>query len=102
MKKLIVMADYICGLFLPEGGLGPKELGASEDLCARFDAWLVRYREHDDAPPDFDRRSYNETGRALAHEIQQLVAGRYSVTFRFLLPADSPTAPCEWAEEKLS
>ena len=101
MKKLIVMADYISGLFFPEGSIDPEQLGASEDLCARFNAWLVRYREYDDAPPDFDRQKYNETGRAFAYEIQQLVSGKYSVTYRFLSPADSPTAECEWVEEQL-
>jgi len=101
MKKLIVMADYICGLFLPESGTDPENLGLSEDLCNRFDAWLKVYREHDDAPNDFNRQNYNETGRALAHEIQQAVADKYSVTYRYLLPADSPTAECEWKEESL-
>ena len=96
------MADYMCGLFLPHAGCGPEELGASEDLCARFHAWLVRYREHDDAPPDFDRKSYNETGRALAHEIQQLVGDRYFVVYRWLVPAEDPTAECNWAEEPIS
>ena len=95
------MADYVCGLFLPEGAIGPEQLGASADFCARFDSWLRRYREHDDAPSDFDRQSYNDTGRALAHEIQRLVAGTYSVTYRCLVPADSPSADCEWAEEQL-
>jgi len=102
MEKLIVMADYCCGLFSPTGGMEPEHLGASEEFCARFDAWLARYCEHDDKPPDFDRQSYNEAGRALAHEIQKLVEGEYSVTYRFLLPVDSSTAECEWAEEKLS
>lgn len=102
VKNLIVMADYMCGIFLSEGGLGPEEFGASPDFCARFNSWLRRYREHDDAPADFDRQSYNETGRALACEIQRLLAGRYSVTYRCLVLADSSSADCEWAEEQLA
>jgi len=102
MEKLIVMADYMCGIFCPPGvGTSPEFIGASEDLCARFHSWLVRYKEHDDAPAGFDRQAYVDEGRALAHEIQQLLAGRYLVSYRYLLPADNPSAECEWAEEIL-
>ena len=62
MKKLIVMADYAYGLFLPDGATGPEDLGASEELSVRFNTWLARYREHDDAAVDFDRIAYNKEG----------------------------------------
>lgn len=102
-KTLIVMADYGCGLFPPEGGINPDLLGLSAELSSRFSDWLRRYREHDDAPPGFDRERYNEEGRALAHQIQREVGTRYDVVYRFLLPLPVNNSDAEWqfAEERI-
>jgi hypothetical protein len=104
VKKLIVMADYSFGLFPPEGAMDPDLLGLSSELSARFSDWLRHYREHDDAPPGFDRERYNEEGRALARQIQREVGTDYDVTYRFLLPlpADNPDAEWQLAEERIS
>ena len=98
MKKLIVMADYMAGLFLPEGSTDPDLLGLPPELCGRFEAWLKRYQEPDQAP-HFDRATYNGEGRALAGEIQQLLADNYSVTYRYLLPLNHADDEWHWAEE---
>ena len=99
MQKLIVMADYICGVFIPEGGTSPEELGASEAFCKRFDEWLLRYKEPNEAPVGYDRRQYNDEGRLLAKEIQKLVGSKYSVTYRFLCPVTSDAEHLNWLEE---
>ena len=98
MEKLIVMADYSFGLFLPDGAVDPELLELPPELCVRFATWLKRYREPDQAP-DFDRAGYNAEGRALAWEIQQILTDKYSVAYRYLLPVQNADDEWHWAEE---
>ena len=101
MQKLIVMADYECGIFFQDGGSSPEELGAPAGLCRRFDDWLARYCEHNDAPVGFDRETYNAEGRSLAGEIKRLVGNRFMVIYRYLAPAAQSDADCEWLEAEI-
>jgi hypothetical protein len=84
--------------------MDPDLLGLSGELSSRFSDWLRRYCEHDDAPPGFDRESYNEEGRRLVRQIHQEVGARYDVVYRFLLPlpADNPDAEWQFAEQRIS
>ena len=102
MTKLKIQADYCFGLFLPDGATGPDLLGFPPDLCARFDDWVKRYCEYDDAPPGFDRNAYNAEGRALAQEIQRAVGDRFEIKYRYLLPSNNPDANLEFGEEKMA
>jgi hypothetical protein len=82
--------------------MDPELLGCPPGLCARFHSWLRGYREHDQAPPGYDRRSYNEQGRLLAREIQRVVGREYAVTYRYLLPSHDSTGEFECATEDMS
>jgi hypothetical protein len=102
VKKLKIQADFSFGLFGPKGAVEPELLGCPRELCGRFHSWLRRYREHDQVPRRYDRRSYNEEGRLLAREIQRALAGRYAVTYRYLLPSHDSTGEFEYAAEDMS
>lgn len=101
LQRLIFAAGG--DLASPEGATCPEELGLSADFCSRFNSWRARSMEPGDAPPSFDRHGFNEEGRILACELQQRVAGKYAITYRFLSPAANPNPGIEsgWEEESV-
>jgi len=100
--KLIVMADYSHGLFLPDGATSPELLGLSQDLCAHFNAWLRLYRAPDQVPADYRRAKYNARGRRLAVEIADALRGSHQIVYRYLPPLKKSEAEWHWEEEEIT
>lgn len=97
---LKVQADYSIGLWMSDGGCDPELIGLPEAFCARFNDWVARYREEDDAPEGFDRAAYNAEGRELAHEIKRLFGATYAITYRYFNLPGGGEEP-EWIEEAI-
>ena len=83
MIPLKVQADYSLGLWTTDGGYDPELVGLPETFCTRFNDWVARYCEEDDAPDGFNRDAYNCEGWALAHEIKRFLGTTYTVTYRY-------------------
>ena len=100
--KLIVMADYCCGLFLPEGATSPELLGLPSGLCVRFNEWLKLYDESDPAPALYKQARYYGQGRRLAQEIAEAMKDRYQVFYRELSPSKRPGIERHWREDEIT
>jgi len=100
--RLMVMADYCYGLFLPDGATAPESLGLPAELCARFEDWLKLYREPDRVSADYDRAGYNAQGRRLAGEIADALKDTHQIVYRYLLPLEHPDDEWEWDAEQIS
>lgn len=102
LRKLIVMADYCHGLFLPDGATSPELLRLPPDLCVRFDEWLRLYREPDQVPADYDRAGYNAQGRCIAEDVAVVLQDSHQIVYRYLLPLKQPNDEWEWDAEHIT
>ena len=100
--KLMVMADYCHGLFLPDGATSPGSLGLPPELCERFEAWLKLYREPDQVAADYDRAGYNAQGRKFAEEIAGSLKDTHQIVYRYLLPLEKPADEWQWGAEQIT
>ena len=87
-KKLEVMAEYeSSGIWVTED-IGPfrhgmiehRDLNVPQDLAAKFNSWIAKYYTVIDNP-SFDYDSFNEVGRQLARQLQEVLGADTEVTY---------------------